>query len=184
MRTVDGLIARLRSARDFQPQQYLPMAAGGQTIGWVRRDHAGRLRAWPGLFEISGEEIRLRQAKEPELSASFAQVARALADDGAIRGWRGETYAIRAGVSPAIVFHLERAATRFFGLNSSAAHLNGFFLQKENPCIWIARRAATKAIDPGMLDTLVAGGVPSGEEPGQALLRECGEEAEIGRAHV
>jgi 8-oxo-dGTP pyrophosphatase MutT (NUDIX family) len=48
--------------------------------------------------------------------------------------------------------------------------------------VWIARRSATKSIDPGMLDTLVGGGVASGQDPWQALLRECHEEAGIERA--
>jgi len=45
--------------------------------------------------------------------------------------------------------------------------------------VWIARRSATKSIDPGLLDTLVGGGIPSGQDPWQALLRESHEEAGI-----
>ena len=179
MRTADRLIANLRSAREFQPQAYLPMALGGHPIGWVRRDHAGRLRAWPDVFKDSGKEIQILPAGEPALSAAFARVSQALADEGVVRGWRGETYAIRAETGGNAVFHIERAAVRFFGLTSSAAHLNGFFLQDEKQIIWIARRAATKATDPGMLDNLVAGGVTTGEDTWQTLLRECGEEAGI-----
>jgi 8-oxo-dGTP pyrophosphatase MutT (NUDIX family) len=176
---VGGLIARLRAARDFRPQGYLPLAIGADTIGWIRRDQAGRLAAWPEVFELSSAAIRLRPAAEAVLSARLSEVATALARDGAIRGWRGETYAVRANQDGAALFHLERAAMRFFGLTSLAAHLNGFVLQNGDSTIWIARRAATKAIDPGMLDTLVGGGVPSGEDAWQTLLRECGEEAGI-----
>ena len=140
------------------------------------------MRAWPGVFEFSETSICLRLAPEAVLSTALAEVAQALAHAGAIRGWRGETYAVRADVGGDALFHIERAAMRFFGLTSSAAHLNGFFFQNENPTIWIARRAASKAIDPGMLDTLIAGGVPSGQDAWQTLLRECGEEAGIGVA--
>ena len=158
---------------------FLPLVLGADEIGWVRRDLLGRLRAWPGLFEISDREIRLQPAEVSALSAAFAQVARSLADAGAVRGWRGETYAVCAKEGGTPLFHLERAAMRFFGLTSSAAHLNGYVMEKNTPNIWIARRAATKAIDPGMLDTLVGGGVPSGEDAGRTLLRECEEEAGI-----
>ena len=171
--------AALRAARNFRQQGYLPLTLGANAIGWVRRDQADRLRAWPGLFEISGREIQLQIANEPALSAALARVAQALADEGVIRGWRNETYSVRAEPGGATLFHLERAAMRFFGLTSSAAHLNGFFVQNESPAIWIARRSATKAIDPDMLDTLVGGGVPSGEDAWRTLLRECGEEAGI-----
>lgn len=182
MRPAESLLRSLQAAREFDPRCYLPMSLGGQTIGWVRRGQEERLRAWPGVFEISDDNIRLLPADEAALSTALAQVAQVLARDGAIRGWRGETYAIRIGDGAAVLFHIERAAVRFFGLTSSAAHLNGFVFPYENPTIWIARRSATKAIDPGMLDNLVAGGVTSGEDAWQSLLRECGEEAGIDAA--
>lgn len=175
----DGLIRALRAALDFNRQAYLPMTLGRHPIGWVRRDRATRLHAWPDVFKVREEGIQLLPADEHALSAAFARVSQALAGEGVVRGWRGETYAIRAEPGGNAVFHIERAAVRFFGLTSSAAHLNGFFLQDEKPTIWIARRAATKATDPGMLDNLVAGGVTTGEDAWQTLLRECGEEAGI-----
>ncbi len=176
---IEGLLRALRAARDFGPQGYLPLVLGADAIGWVRCDLADRLRAWPSVFKIAAEEIQLRPAAEAALSAQLAEVASALARDGVVRGWRGETYAVRAKEGGAPLFHLERAAMRFFGLTSAAAHLNGYAIENKNPSIWIARRAATKAIDPGMLDTLVGGGVPSGEDAWRTLLRECGEEAGI-----
>lgn len=178
----DVLSARLRAAREFRPGRFVRLDCGTDTIGWIRRDLADRLRAWPRVFEFSATNICLRPAPEPASSAALAEVAKALARAGAIRGWRDETYAVRADPRGDVLFHIERAAMRFFGLTSSAAHLNGFFAQNGDQTVWIARRAASKAIDPGMLDTLVAGGVPSGQDAWQTLLRECGEEAGIGVA--
>jgi 8-oxo-dGTP pyrophosphatase MutT (NUDIX family) len=43
----------------------------------------------------------------------------------------------------------------------------------------VARRAADKALDPGKLDNLVAGGVPAGMTPRQTLVKEAAEEAAI-----
>ena len=145
----------------------------------MRRDAAESLRIWPDVFAVSRERISIGQIPHSDLSAAFADVARALERDGAIKGWRGETYAVRLRDGAEPVFHIERAAMRFFGLTSSAAHLNGFVLRNGNPAIWIARRSATKSIDPGMLDNLVAGGIASGQTAWQALLRECDEEAGI-----
>lgn len=175
----EPLCARLLAARDFRPQRFVPLHLGAKPIGWIRRDLAEGLRAWPEVFQFSEKNICLQPVAEADLSAALAEVAKALARDGAVRGWRGETYAIRVADDEPILFHLERAAMRFFGLTSSAAHLNGYFLQEEHPSIWVARRSETKAIDPGMLDNLVAGGVPSGQDAWQTLLRECGEEAGI-----
>lgn len=177
MRAAEGLIGALRAARDFRPQNFVPLRLGTSRIGWVRRNSADRLRAWPGVFDVSLERISVAQIPQEDLSAAFAGITLALEREGAITGWRDETYAVRAESSGEPLFHIERAATHFFGLTSAAAHLNGFVSKNGELTIWIARRSATKATDPGMLDTLVGGGVPSGEDPWQTLLRECGEEA-------
>ena len=120
-------------------------------------------------------------ADEPARTVAMASVARELKNDGAITGWRNETYAVRAGPQDAPLFHIERAAMRFFGFTSAASHLNGYRQAADGLRIWIARRSGTKSIDPGLLDTLVGGGIPSGQDAWQALLRECQEEA--GMAH-
>ncbi len=179
MQISDALSARLRAAREFRPRGYVALALGANTIGWIRLDLAGRLRAWTEVFEFSETNVCLRPADEAALSAALAEVARVLAREGAIQGWRDETYAIRANDGAAVLFHLERAAMRFFGLTSSAAHLNGYTGEGAQLRILVARRAASKSIDPGMLDNVVAGGVASGQDAWQALLRECGEEAGI-----
>jgi len=173
----EGLSARLREACNFRPEKHLPLALAGARIGWLRPDLAERLRDWPDLFRISPDGVGIRGQTENELTSAFAEVAARLAKDGAVRGWRGETYAVRADRAAQPAFHLERAAMRFFGFTSSAAHLSGF----TGKTAWIARRAASKSIDPGMLDNLVAGGVASGQDAWQTLLRECGEEAGIAR---
>jgi len=179
---IEGLPERLAAARAFRPDGFLRLQLGAEGIGWIRRDQASRLRAWQDVFEFKKNGISLVAAPEPALTEVMANVARALAREGAIQGWRGETYAIRARDGAAPAFHIERAATRFFGLTSSAAHLNGYRGEPGRMRILVARRALTKAIDPGLLDNLVAGGVPSGQDPWQTLLRECGEEAGIARA--
>ena len=43
--------------------------------------------------------------------------------------------------------------------------------------MWVARRSAYKATDPGKLDNLVGGGVPQGQTPFETLVREGFEEA-------
>lgn len=178
---IEGLTERLAAARVFRPEGFLRLELGAEGIGWIRRDQASRLRAWPEVFAFENNRICLAAAPQAALSDAMANVARALAREGAIRGWRGETYAVRAEAGAETLFHIERAAMRFLGLTSSAAHLNGYTGEGAKLRILIARRAATKAIDPGLLDNLVAGGVPSAQEPWQTLLRECSEEAGMAR---
>jgi 8-oxo-dGTP pyrophosphatase MutT (NUDIX family) len=73
-------------------------------------------------------------------------------------------------------FQMERAAFRFFGLHSHAVHINGFTPEGH---LWCGRRAMSKATDPGMLDNLAAGGLPTGETCALCVVRELAEEAGI-----
>ena len=45
--------------------------------------------------------------------------------------------------------------------------------------MWIARRSPTKAIDPGMLDNLVGGGIAHGQSIASTVVKEAWEEAGI-----
>ena len=45
--------------------------------------------------------------------------------------------------------------------------------------MWIARRSPTKAIDPGMLDNLVGGGISAGQTVAGTVTKEAWEEAGI-----
>ncbi|MFX8211239.1 NUDIX domain-containing protein, partial [Acinetobacter baumannii] len=80
--------------------------------------------------------------------------------------------------TPALAL-VERAAARFFGIRTYAAHMNGL-IDGPEPMLWLARRASTKPIDPGMWDNLVAGGIGHGFDARGALEKECWEEAGIG----
>ncbi|OWW21045.1 hypothetical protein AYR66_17760 [Noviherbaspirillum denitrificans] len=48
--------------------------------------------------------------------------------------------------------------------------------------MWLARRSAGKPVDPGLLDTLVGGGIGNGLGIEDTLLKECEEEAGIDAA--
>ena len=45
--------------------------------------------------------------------------------------------------------------------------------------MWIARRSATKPIDPGLLDNLVGGGIAAGTSIADTVVKEAQEEAGI-----
>lgn len=79
-----------------------------------------------------------------------------------------------SGVSPVRVGAIERGVMRPLGLVTRAVHLNGWSADGR---LWVARRALSKATDPGMWDTLVGGLIGAGEPEQLALVRECDEEA-------
>src|SRR5262249_25066366 len=103
----------------------------------------------------------------------------ALAAEGALTAWRDERYEVRADERSPCVFLLERAAARYFGIRTFAAHVNGLVRRESSIAMWIARRSPGKSIDPGMLDNLVGGGVAAGSDVRTTMIKEAWEEAGI-----
>ena len=173
--------ARLRSARALPPGNYRPFVVAGVPIGRIDDVRATRLAAFD-VFTI-GDEVRL----EPRLhdagarTAVLADVAAALRRDGELPAWRDESFAIAARFGEAPLFTIERGAARYFGLATYAVHVSGVVpgADARAPRIWFARRSATKAVDPGLLDNLVAGGVAAGYRLDETLVKEACEEAGI-----
>ena len=147
----------------FRAELFVPLTLGGKRIGWLRPELAARLGQWKQAFSASPDRVQLL---EPDL---LPPIVEQLAKEGFIPGWRNERYRI------ADRFEIERAAARPFGLTTQAVHLNGIAGER----MWLARRSATKQIDPGMLDNLVAGGISVGFSTEATLLKEAHEEAGI-----
>ena len=155
---------------------------GAEPLGWVRRQHVPALQgALPGVSSAPGVVRWDAQHLSPaQRSQDLALAAVALREQGLIRGWRDECYSHWGAIShdpdPAVPewFRLERSAFRFFGLRSHAVHINGF---TPDGRMWCARRALSKATDPGRLDNLAAGGLAADETILQCAVRELGEEA-------
>ena len=109
----------------------------------------------------------------------MAGVARSLAARGLLSKWRDELYEIGPPDGRPAAFALERAAVRFFGFAASAVHLNGLVRGSRGMQMWIATRSVDKAIDPGMYDNLMGGGIGRGLSVEQTLVKEAWEEAGI-----
>ena len=76
-------------------------------------------------------------------------------------------------------FELERCAARYFGIRTFAAHINGLVRTPDGIRMWLGRRSPDKAIDPGMLDNMVGGGIAAGASVEATLIKEAWEEAGI-----
>jgi 8-oxo-dGTP pyrophosphatase MutT (NUDIX family) len=148
----------------FNPSRYVRFMACGRQIGWLVPKLAARLNAWPAVFACRPDEVVLLKISE------FHSVVEKLATEGFIPGWRNERYRIED------LFDIERAAARPFGLATYAVHVNGISADAK---MWLARRSATKPIDPGLLDNLVGGGLTAGLSVEQVLVKEAWEEAGI-----
>ena len=128
------------------------------------------------------EAHRLRRRDRPanrRARAALDRVARSLSAEGLLTAWRDERYAVAAEFGAPPWFLLERAAARYFGVHTYAVHVNGLVRRGDETLMWIARRSPTKAIDPGMLDNLVGGGIAHGQSIASTVVKEAWEEAGI-----
>lgn len=176
-----AICARLDAAIGTPHPRYRPWRVDGAALGLIDDARAQRLERFSDVFTVTGDAVTFVPALASVVArtGAMARVARALRADGELPAWRDELYAIGASFDAPMVFALERGAARWFGVRTYAAHVNGY-VDDGNPLrLWFARRSATKAIDPGMLDNLVAGGIAAGTSVLDTVVREAWEEAGI-----
>ena len=96
-----------------------------------------------------------------------------------LRGWRNELYPIY-GPGRQLLASIERAGSNLFGIMTYGVHMTAYVEEPDGTLkLWISRRSKTKQTYPGMLDNTAAGGMSTGEDPFECLVRECMEEASL-----
>ena len=161
----------------------VPFRIDGIEVGSVASDHLPHLAPHAELVAVADDGVTWLLGGE-QRDAGFARLHHVLRRQGLIRAWRDEVYAVVDPATLRVLASIERAASRFWGTLTFGAHANGFVRDAAGrpSHLWIAQRSATKATDPGLFDNLVGGGVPHGQTPAQALVREAWEEAGL-QAH-
>jgi 8-oxo-dGTP pyrophosphatase MutT (NUDIX family) len=159
------------------PSNLIRFVVDGDPVGFITPDRARRLAGF-AVLQRQGDTLRLA-CHASERTAVMAEIARQLAQEGALTAWRDERYEVRMRFDTPPLFELERAAARYFGVHTYAAHVNGLVRTEHGIGMWLARRSATKAIDPGMLDNLVGGGIAAGATIQGTVVKESWEEAGI-----
>jgi Domain of unknown function (DUF4743) len=155
-------------------------------VGWITPAFAQTLAEFPGTFYLTDRAVQLHDRLETveDRSRAVADVLHALNERGAIPGWRGELYPVNRGFAERPLLLMERAATPHFGLLTYGINVNGLVRPESTGGkdwkVWVARRSASKHVDPNMLDLVVGGGQPYGISLHDNLLKECAEEACIG----
>jgi 8-oxo-dGTP pyrophosphatase MutT (NUDIX family) len=157
----------------------------GEHVGSVDEAHLTALGPWARWLEVREQAVVLT-AGAADREAVFAEVNARLREHGLIRAWRNEPFALFSPSSGAVLAVFERAAARFWGTLTLGAHCNGWVAGPDGrpAALWIARRSLHKPTDPGLLDNLVGGGVPWGQTPWEALVREGFEEAGLSTAQM
>lgn len=181
----DALLAcvRARLARVLAPpaRTLVPLVIDAAVAGHLTPERADRVAAFADVFRRDGDALHLAPALHDFATRTegMAYVVAQLAAAGALTAWRDERYAVGPALGAKPWFHLERAAARYFGVRTYAVHVNGLVQDGGAVRMWLARRSGTKAIDPGMLDNLVGGGVAAGASIAGTVVKEAWEEAGI-----
>lgn len=163
------------------PVGFTPFLIGGSHVGWLGDDVVRALTFRPAAFHFDRNGVSLagRLRSPGARSEALADAVAALVASGLIPRLRGERYDIRAEAGSAPLATLDRSAVPAFGVRAEGVHVNGLVRRADGVHLWVAIRAADKAVDPGKLDHIVAGGIPAGLGPEETLIKEAEEEASI-----
>ena len=172
--------ARLLRELALPAVRYRPLVVGGVPVGLLDDARATRLAQFDRL-RVTSEAVTLDAALASceARSAALEAIALALRAEGALPAWRNERFAVAPEFGEAPLFLIERGAARYFGVRTWAAHVNGIVHREAGAQMWLARRSPQKAVDPGLLDNIVGGGIAAGFRVDQTVVKEAWEEAGI-----
>ncbi len=153
------------------PGDRVPFRLAAAQVGWLAPRMVAALDGFPAVTVGAGGVVLHDPPALPD-------IARTLSERGMFR-WRREAFDVRAEPGGPVLSRIDRGAVPSFGVLASGVHVNGLVRRHDGVHVWIARRAFDKALDPGKLDHIVAGGVPATLGPWETLIKEAGEEAAI-----
>ncbi len=153
------------------PGGRLALRLDSVVLGWVPQhllpvlsDH-GMTRSKDGGFDLR-DTVELHRLAAPLAEAGHCRL-------------RHELFDIVAAPGGASLGTIDRGALPCLGLWASGVHVNGLVEQPDGPYLWVGRRADDKALDPGKLDHLVAGGIAAGSNALATLAKEGDEECSL-----
>lgn len=182
---MDGFWRHIAACNSLDPAAYRPFRIGTEQVGLVLPAVAAALHGCPG-FVADGAGLALAGAGS-EHTRALAGAAERLAGLGLLR-LRGEVFDVRATPEGAVLATIDRGALPAFGILSQGVHVNGLVRRPGGGSrggpggglhLWLGWRARDKAVAPGQLDNLVAGGMPSGLSARATLVKEAAEEASL-----
>lgn len=170
------------SCNNYDPARVVPLFAGRDRVGLLRRDNAAALRRFPDVFAVADDRVNLvARGDVAAVSRAVDAVVDVLVAEKRVPKWRNETFDVAPRWGAPAVFRLDRGAVPFFGTRAYGVHLNGYFWESGSLHLWVGRRAPDKRVAPDKLDNIVAGGIGNGHGLQETLLKEGEEEASIPR---
>ncbi|KAH7652059.1 Thiamine diphosphokinase protein [Dioscorea alata] len=171
--------------------EFVPFVIEDQVVGFIHKGFVDHLKEFPGVFtclfgngdhRFDDGRVTLHESLSTpvERTRAVAGVIQSLGE--LIPGIRSEHYPVTSSFGVPSFFSLERAAAPYFGIKAYGVHMNGYVEINGQKFLWIGKRSQMKPTYPGMLDHLVAGGLPHGISCKENLIKECEEEAGIPRS--
>ncbi len=155
----DGFLRHLETCNNaILPGSRLPFSVAGEAVGFV----TPAVAQWLGGTAVAAAEL-------PAIGWRMAQAG--------LCQWRAEAFDVRAQPAGPSLSTIDRGALPLLGIEAVGVHLNGLVLRSDGLYLWVGQRAASKKLDPGKLDHIVAGGVPAGLNAAETLVKEAEEEA-------
>ncbi|KAJ0985603.1 hypothetical protein J5N97_003959 [Dioscorea zingiberensis] len=171
--------------------EFVPFVVEDQVVGYIHKGFTDHLKEFPSVFtcmmDNNGQYVdhgcvtlHASLSTPEERTRAIGGVIECLGE--LIPGIRNEHYPVTSAFGVPAFFSLERAAAPYFGIKAYGVHMNGYVELNEQKFLWIGKRSDMKPTYPGMLDHLVAGGLPHGISCKENLIKECEEEAGIPRS--
>ena len=141
---------------------FKPIYCQSYKIGFVSNKVEEELLAAQEVFVIHSDKIEICPGLKgyediSEKVASFLDNLKKKDIFNCLRGWRNETFDIRPALGQLPLFAMERSAIDLFGFLSYGIDINAYVVNEDGSIsIWLQRRALTKFIDPGKLDSFVS----------------------------
>ncbi|KAH8681624.1 NUDIX domain-containing protein [Xylariales sp. PMI_506] len=164
---------------------------GDLTLGYMLEPFVRALEALPesirGPVSVDDGARTIRAfdlPTEPERSAAVARVMKHWHENATfeiIRKWRDELWPVYDARGN-LLYNVERAGAGLLGVMRYGVHMSAYVRDASAPHgikLWIPRRSKTKSNYPSMLDNTVAGGLMTGEDPLECVIREADEEANL-----
>lgn len=176
-----SLLDRIRTCTAHDPARLRPWSVGDTVAGWVLPPVAALLDRLPEVFRPDGHGWRLDGGlADPQArSTALDTVTNRLIEAGLVRKRRQERYPVVAEWGAPLLATVDRGAAMALGIKSFGVHVNGIVERPDGLHLWIGKRSADRALEPGKLDNIVAGGQPWGLSLAENVVKECAEEAGI-----
>ena len=164
--------------------RFRPFVIDERHVGWVRADIAWHLESHADVFRATADGVSLqaRLADPADRSMAVDRVCLDLHRQWQTPALRGERYRVARRWSDQPLMTMDRGVVSLFGVRAFGVHVNGFVRDGAGLKLWVAKRSVDKAVAPGKLDNLVAGGQPAHLSLADNLVKEAAEEADIPEA--